>query len=75
MIHTDVLELAGHIRLPHSHDTGQGMAGKDRGQTENAGSKPLSLTPIPLAMTRPRKCVADRRDKLTDGANQKLSHN
>lgn len=37
MIHTDLLELAGHILLPHSCDTGQGMAGKDRGQMENTG--------------------------------------
>lgn len=35
--HTEVLELAGCILLPHSHDTGQGMAGKDKGQIENAG--------------------------------------
>lgn len=37
MIHTDLLELAGHILLPHSHDTEQGMAGKDRRQMENTG--------------------------------------
>lgn len=31
--------------------------------------------PIPLTMTHPRKCVADRRGKLTDEGNQRLNHN
>lgn len=35
----------------------------------------LSLVPVPLTMTYPRKCVADRRDKLTDGVNQTRNHN
>lgn len=30
---------------------------------------------MPLAMTHPRKCIANRRDKLTDGESQKLNHN
>ena len=33
------------------------------------------MVPIHLTMTCPRKCVADRRDKLTVGVNQKLNHN
>lgn len=74
--HTDWPELAGCTVLPHSHNTGQGMIGKDRGWIESTGSMvPFFGAWSPDSDWLTRKYEADRRDELTDGVNQRLNHN
>lgn len=69
-------ELAGSTILPHSHNTGQGMAGEDRGRIQSTGSMaPFFGAWSPDNDWLTRKYEADKRDKLTDGVNQRLNHN
>lgn len=48
---------------------------KTEGELKIQIKRLLFVDSHPLTMTRRRKYVADRRDKLTDGVNQRLNHN